>query len=360
MYESLLPKTARQAFQSSRWRSHLGDRTKRLLDRGYSPGTVRNRLTEWVRFVQEFEECDLPSDYRSPEVTAYLDRRCAGMRRQARGQIHVALRLLLEPEEELVLKDRPPPVPCTALYPKHVPPYFLHTKQHRGRQLSPQTETLLRDFFDWLGCRGIEDLWDIGPSEVRDFLAEQDHLRPSSLAQAASKLRVFLRFLGMSGVASSELATCVESPRLYRMSTPPQVLDDETITRVLAAVDRSTPLGRRNYAMLLLAVWYGMRPSDICGLRLDDIRWREQRIVVVQSKTQRPLELPLLTVVEDAMVEYLKNGRPACSVRELFLRHVAPIGPITAGRAILWSVLNRAFKSVGVTPSSGPRGSRRA
>ncbi len=107
----------------------------------------------------------------------------------------------------------------------------------------------------------------------------------------------------MQGTIPTVLAMIVESSRQYRMSQPPQVLDDETVERLLGAVDRSSAIGRRDYAVLLLAARYGMRPSDIRGLRLPDVDWRGQRIVFVQSKSQRPLELPLLAEVDDALVD---------------------------------------------------------
>ena len=80
---------------------------------------------------------------------------------------------------------------------------------------------------------------------------------------------------------------------VYSMAQPPQLLKDETVEHLLAAVDRASPLGKRGLAMLLLAARYGLRSADIRGLRFDHIHWRERRIVLVQSKTQRRLELAL-------------------------------------------------------------------
>lgn len=182
-----------------------------------------------------------------------------------------------------------------------------------------------------------------------------ESIRRSTVAGEASVLRCFLRYLGMQGVVPTRLAAAVESPRLYRMSSTPPVLEEETVERLLAAVDRTTPLGKRDYAMLLLGVCYGLRPSDIRGLRLDAIRWREQRLVILQSKTQRPLELPLTAELDKALVDYLRNGRPTCEAREVFVRHKVPIAPY-AQTNNLWRVILRAFKTAGLEPPPGQRG----
>jgi integrase len=131
------------------------------------------------------------------------------------------------------------------------------------------------------------------------------------------------------------------------MSQPPQVLGEEIVERLLAAVDRSNPMGKRDLAMLLLAARYGLRSSDIRGLRFDHIRWREQRIVLVQSKTQRPLELPLLAEVDHALASYIRDGRPPCPDREIFVRHVAPITRLCR-RNNLWPVMVRAQRAAGI------------
>jgi len=186
-------------------------------------------------------------------------------------------------------------------------------------------------------------------------LSNLTHLRRSTVAGQVTALRGLMRYLGMQGTVSTKLAMAVESPRRYRMSQPPQVLDDETVERLLGAVDRSTATGKRDYAVLILAARYGMRPGDIRKLQLASIDWRGQRIVFVQSKSQRPLELPLLADVDHALVDYLRNGRPACNAREVFVRHHRPIGPL-AQTTSLWDAMQHAFKAAGIEPPDGQRG----
>jgi len=354
MFSSILPKRAQTAYQQSRWKNYIDARAKSLLDRGYSNGTLRIRLPKWVDFANQFESVDLPTDTAHPDVRAYIEKQSRESR-NVRSAIRTALRLFLEPEGKAVLRLRPSPAPSTMLFKEHVPPYLIFSRQHRGRCQSPWVESLLKAFFDWVDQHGIKAVEGVGVVEIRGYLAEQGHLARSTVAGQASILRSFFRYLAMSGLVRPELAKLIESPRRYRLSKPPHLLDQETIKGLLAMIDRSTPIGRRNYAMLLLAARYGMRPSDIRDLRLDDIHWREGRIEKVQTKTQRPLELPLLADVNDALVDYLQHGRPACSAREVFVRHRAPIRPLVTCSS-LWFAMQSAFETTDSTPASGPRG----
>jgi integrase len=313
-------------------------------------------LREWIDFLSGYEDADamLPASVRSPEVLAYLDRRCATLK-EGHRHVRASLRLLLEGADTDVRRLGAKPMPDSALFEQLVPGYLTFARQHRGLRSSRTVESVLRGFFAWLDDGGGTDITDIGVGTIRNYLTGLTHLKRSTVASRASVLRCFFRYLGMYGVVRPALALAIESPRLYRMSVPPPVLERDTVERLLAATDRTTAIGKRDHAILLLAARYGMRPSDIRELRIDNILWREQRIVLVQSKTQRPLELPLLSDVDVALVDYLRNGRPACDARRIFLRHSVPVAPLVKSNN-LWPVMARAFKAAGIEPPTGRRG----
>jgi integrase len=127
------------------------------------------------------------------------------------------------------------------------------------------------------------------------------------------------------------------------------------VDRILAATDRTTPLGRRDYAILLLAARYGLRPSDIRQLTLDQIDWRQAQINVRQVKTGRPLELPLLPEIAEALSAYLCDGRPASIDRAIFLRHRAPFKPF-ADENNLMAIMRPVLRRTGLANRSGRRG----
>jgi integrase len=133
------------------------------------------------------------------------------------------------------------------------------------------------------------------------------------------------------------------------------VLTTADVDRVLAAVDRSRAVGRRDYAVLLLAIRYGMRPSDIRQFRLDDVLWRRGLIAIRQAKTGRPLTLPLLPEIADALVAYLRDGRPNTTAREMFIRHRAPFVPFVPTNN-LTAIVRPIFRRTGLDQRAGGRG----
>jgi len=211
------------------------------------------------------------------------------------------------------------------LYDDFVPPFLDFIRHHRGRRTTHQVENGLDKFFRWLGTSQVSDLQSLTATHIRDFMPSLRSYRPATIAAHASTLRSFLTYLHFKGILNVDLSCAVDRPRLYRWSEPPHVLDAETVEQLVRSVDRSTPRGKRDFAILLLAARYGLRASDIRCLCFENIRWREDRIVLTQSKTQRQLELPLRADVADAIVDYLRYGRPICEAREIFVRHIIPV-----------------------------------
>jgi integrase len=110
-------------------------------------------------------------------------------------------------------------------------------------------------------------------------------------------------------------------------------------------------LGKRDYAILLLAIRLGLRSGDIRLLRLDNIRWDEACIDIVQQKTKRPLRLPMSNDIGDAIADYLRHGRPKASRREVFLRGIAPFVPLTS--TALSHVVEKYRRKAGLSASPG-------
>ncbi len=137
-----------------------------------------------------------------------------------------------------------------------------------------------------------------------------------------------LRFLAARALAPAGLEGQLDTPRVYRGERLPRALPWETVQAFLRSIDRSTPLGRRDYAMFLLVVTYGLRTSEVASLELGDIRWREGLLRVRRPKVRSPLVLPLTTEVGAALLGYLRDGRPPLPHRQIFLRARAPAGTL--------------------------------
>ncbi len=170
----------------------------------------------------------------------------------------------------------------------------------------------------------------LSPSDVHTFVATQAvTLGRSERKAMCASLRSFFRFLLLRGYVTRDLAPCVPVIPSFKLDRLPRVIPREHIDRILAVVNRATPVGRRDYAILLLLASYGMRAGQLCALRLDDINWRRRTIRIRAAKGGRDTVLPLLVPVGEAIVAYLRNDRPAVKHREVFLRVRAPLDPLT-------------------------------
>lgn len=112
---------------------------------------------------------------------------------------------------------------------------------------------------------------------------------------------------GYHYISYANALPCIRRTHKYRL---PTVFSPDEVECILAQVDRSNPLGKRNYAILLLVTRLGLRISDVRLLRFENIDWKNKRISIHQQKTGIPLELPLLEDVGWAIIDYLQHGRP--------------------------------------------------
>jgi site-specific recombinase XerD len=201
-----------------------------------------------------------------------------------------------------------------------------HQLQCTPGTLRCRTRHLTR-FLYFLESHQVHDLAILRAEHLSDFVRSQIHLRPKTIAVLGSDLRSFLRFLCLRGVHPEDLSTHVPKVRMARNGRIPPVWSREQVAALLAAVDRGSPKGKRDYAILLLACRLGLRVSDIRGLRLEHLNWRAGRIELTQAKTGVALVLPLTEEVGAALIDYLRHGRPVTAHREVFLRLKAPVEP---------------------------------
>ena len=123
----------------------------------------------------------------------------------------------------------------------------------------------------------------------------------------------------------------IPSIRYNKKSNIPSVFTRSQILKILDAVDRKTPTGKRDYAMILLASELGMRSGDICHLKLETLKWSENKIRFIQEKTYKQIILPMSRKIGEAIIAYIKNGRPKSSSKYIFIRHYAPYEYLTNG-----------------------------
>jgi integrase/recombinase XerD len=170
---------------------------------------------------------------------------------------------------------------------------------------------------------------DLDTGDVSRFVTRRCRdLSTRSAERLVNGLRSFLRFALVEGLISAPLANAVPSVARWSTAALPRGLSRGDVTALLASCDRRRPVGRRDYAMLVLLARLGLRAAEVAVLRLDDIDWRAGQIVV-RGKGRTEELLPLPPDVGSAVAAYLRRGRPQRPQREVFLRVNAPLRGLT-------------------------------
>ncbi|MGH2372426.1 MAG: site-specific integrase [bacterium] len=189
----------------------------------------------------------------------------------------------------------------------------------------------LNAFGDFCQRRGAHRLSALSPALLAAYVVDRcPHLSYSGRRDLCGSVRVFLRYCRREQLIDVDLSAAIEMPQSFRLSDVPRAIGWDDVRRMLAVVDRRTPKGRRDYAILLLLVTYGLRGHEVANLCLDDIDWKREQLRIPDRKAGHCTAYPLAVVVGEAILDYLRNGRPQGADRHVFFRAVAPCIPITS------------------------------
>lgn len=186
---------------------------------------------------------------------------------------------------------------------------------------------------------------------VRSHLLDRAQGRSSEWTRLLSvALRSFFGFLYIRGETQLNFSVCVPAVRKWSQVTVPGRFSPEEVKRALAVPDRSTPVGRRDYAILLLLARLGLRAGEIVGLELEDLHWRTGEIAIC-GKGQQKDTVPLPREVGQAVAQYLRRGRGSDVSRRVFLRATAPRQGLT-GPAAIGHIVRRVLARAGIRRST--------
>jgi integrase len=183
------------------------------------------------------------------------------------------------------------------------------------------------EFLAFCGRRG--GLAGLNVGVIDAFVATLAGYQAKTVEHKLCAVRSFLRFAARAGLADGAVLEAVPAAKPARQARIPSVWDPADVTKILQAIDRGNPCGKRDYAIILLIARLGLRGIDVRRLRFADLDWPGNRLSVVQAKTGRRVQLPLLKDVGWAIIDYVRGGRPRSDCPEVFLRHTAPIGPFS-------------------------------
>ena len=203
------------------------------------------------------------------------------------------------------------------------------------RGLSPITISTrcerLQWFFNSLPTH-YNSLHSISITDIDRFIetkAEQGWQR-SSLACLASSLRTFFRYAEAKKWCAAGMTDVIETPRIYTHEDLPEGPEWEEVQKLLESTRGNSPADIRDYAILLLLSVYGFRRGEVAQLMLDDIDWIHEKIRIIHSKQYYSQRYPLVFDVGEAILRYLREVRPHCKHRTLFMTLLAPIRPLSA------------------------------
>ena len=312
----------------------IGQATEYLRGRGYAKETVELHRCRWRRFAR-YAQRQKEQWFSLPLVKRFLKTLPSDRGRPPKHRIHPvrhSMRIL----SEFAASGRhvpraipiPPPLPVTFGIPIADALAFAERECGWAKStVSSRSAWVIRFVRHVIARRRVHAWKDIAATDLSAFLVSLQIGR-GSRATVHACIKAMFRILFIQGILSAPLHE--QMPPLARsceaqLST---IWSPAELQAVLAMVDRNAAIGKRNYAILLLAMRMGLRPCDIRNLRLDDIGWEQSRIQIVQQKTKMPLILPLLPEIGDALIDYLRNGRPHSQFRQVFLRHYAPREPL--------------------------------
>jgi len=347
MLESIYasPKS-RERFGRCWLRDIIDEYLAHLNSHGYSQGTSRNKGYVLLRFA-EFVEAhgrqttrDL-ADWVRPFLASCPPPQYVGVK----GTLSLFLRYLRD--KGVLPEEGPFPPDCP--FRKTLIEYANYLDEHRNYSdaHTDQIRKHCQCFFRYVHDSGTGRLRNMTPDLIQRFLVTdaQGYSR-KTISKRCEILRALLSYLHSTGKTRQDLSSIVVGPRIYRNESCPRFLTRQEVKSVLGAVDQSTGVGKRDYAILLLLSTYGLRGIEARRLCLEDIAWREDKIFIRGRKAGNHCAYPLSEHVGQAILSYLHSSRPKNGYRQVFLSHLAPHAPLTGSG--LMEVLRKHIRLAGL------------
>ncbi|MGJ9458997.1 tyrosine-type recombinase/integrase [Oceanobacillus sp. CF4.6] len=185
-------------------------------------------------------------------------------------------------------------------------------------------------FMDYLSSQKVIDCKEINLPIINNYIKTLAGYSYKTVEQNICSIRAFFRFLLETGEVQIDFASKTPMVQARKQTRIPSVWTVDELKKLIAAIDKGSPKGKRDYAIILLACCLGLRCTDIKNLKIENFHWEEKKLVFNQSKTKEALSLPLTSEVGWAVIDYLQYGRPKIDSPYIFIRHIAPFGPFSA------------------------------
>jgi site-specific recombinase XerD len=325
MLRELLPKMYR-AYERSQLAAEFHEFAAWLRETGYSDHLICRHLCR-LRRVLESGNATVGKEWPATKLNALFERYCKNTFIQQTVAYHATRRAYehyLDTQGRLH-KDRPPEDPFRRFRAE----YRSHLEEVRGFCLTTTAHHLatVSEFLASASVRG-GSLAHLSSAHIERYLSNKSRTcSRHTLQHVVAHLRAFFRYALARAIIPERLDT-IDTPRAYRGELPPRALPWVLVSRLLSSIDRTSRAGWRDYTMLHLMAYYGLRALEVADLRVDRIDWSAKACRVEQRKTHCDLILPLSDRTMNLLRRYLRHGRPKTTHPQLFLRARNPAGRI--------------------------------
>jgi site-specific recombinase XerD len=323
-----------------------------LLEQGYATSSAYDKLHVVAKLSRWLEEHDLSvKALNEQHIAAFLHQLHRRQQRAQRGDLTTVQALLQQLRSCGIIETSPTTIDNSALaqLERDFAQYLT-----RERGLTPATVInyvpVARRFLTTRFGNGSLELGELDGQDVTHFVLNQaSHYSPRSAQLMTTALRSFFRFLRLRGALPLDLMAAVPTVASWRCAEVPKYLQPDQIEQLLLSCPRRTAVGLRDYAILLLLARLGLRAGELARLSLDDIDWHAGWLTV-RGKGSRLAQLPLPVDVGDALASYLRDGRPKCTTRCVFVRSRAPYLGF-AGASAIDCIVRVAITRAGLKPT---------
>ena len=240
---------------------------------------------------------------------------------------------------------------------------YLTSKCEAGisRETVDEISRALQGFLYYLTDNEINELQEINRRILIDYTVFSNGFQTQYIRhRMLGILKGYLRYLYDIGGVPDDYSKALPKDKFVRQPKLPSIYTSEEIQKLLGVIDRGSPKGKRDYAMVLITARLGLRASDVCGLKFSNILWEQNLIVLTMEKTGKRIELPLLAEVGEAIIDYLRYGRPQSELPFIFLHVNHPYDRLNRStlHSIICLYLRRAGISCGDKRKRGPHALR--
>lgn len=346
------PKTLRRLHEGPLG-DHIDAFASRLLEQGFSQAKACDKIRIVADLSGWLQRKSLDANDVDPQILHRYLEHCKGYMHPDRGAPSTVQELLVMLCEKGIASQECSPE-ATHRYECVENDFKRYLSQERGLSAAtlanylPFVHQLLVERFG----NGPTEFAKLRATHITGFVRRhaRDH-SPGRSGPMVAALRAFLRYLRHRGKITTDLAACVPTIANWSRATLPKFLPPRQVEQVLKHCDRRRRTGRRDYAILLLLARLGLRAGEVAALTLDDIDWKDGNLRL-RGKGGREAKLPLPVEIGEAISGYLRNGRPRCASRSLFIRKCAPHVGFASGA--ISNLVKRALIRAGVnSPRKG-------